>query len=168
MDDASNALKKAADDLEGVGKGVDDSKTNPKNSEEPKGGCLIGRASTTDVILGFVFGVVEVRADAGCLTTITSKDGGMLGKNGVQTASKEMYRGSKYRVDVENPKPGVRPGQVHVQDYTDNKYYYNPNDNALYIKTGNTFEKAGNSVQKILDNDDIIKGINKGLQYLGE
>ncbi len=74
MDDAANALNKAMDDLDNVKNGVDDTKTKPKNSEEPKGGCLLGKASAADLILGFVFGVVSVRADVDCATGFANEN----------------------------------------------------------------------------------------------
>ncbi|WP_192903101.1 hypothetical protein [Photorhabdus khanii] len=35
-------------------------------------------------------------------------------------------RVGKERIDVENPNPGQRAGQLHYQDNQGNKYYYDP------------------------------------------
>lgn len=50
------------------------------------------------------------------------QQGPMLGANGVQVASKTIWKG-KERIDVENPNSGQRTGQIHYQN---NKYYYDP------------------------------------------
>ena len=41
---------------------------------------------------------------------------GMLGARGTQVTSKTLANRPGYRIDVENPAPGVRPGQLHLQD----------------------------------------------------
>ena len=41
----------------------------------------------------------------------------MLGENGTQVMSKTLFKNSDFHIDVENPAPGVRPGQLHLQDY---------------------------------------------------
>ena len=86
---------------------------------------------------------------------------GMLGINGTQTASTTVWKGTgKNRIDVENPNPGQRPGQVHFQDNAGNKYLYDTG-------TG-TFPGAPNSVNKLLKDPTFVKGIKKAFKYLGE
>jgi filamentous hemagglutinin len=85
----------------------------------------------------------------------------MLGADGAQFASKTIWKGDgKERIDVENPNPGQRPGQIHYQDSLGNKYLYDPSTNS--------FPDAPNSVNKLLNdpgfNAEIQKGLNK---YLG-
>ncbi len=41
---------------------------------------------------------------------------GMLGANGAQFTSKTLWQDGKARIDVENPAPGKRPGQIHYQE----------------------------------------------------
>ena len=56
-----------------------------------------------------------------------NKDGAMLGINGPTVPSKTLWMGKgKERIDVENPAPGKRAGQIHYQDNSNNKYYYDP------------------------------------------
>jgi Pretoxin HINT domain len=52
---------------------------------------------------------------------------GMLGASGTQVTSKMLWERGPYRIDVENPNPGQRPGQVHFQDVSNPnvKYIYN-------------------------------------------
>jgi len=38
-----------------------------------------------------------------------------------------LRTGQTYRIDVENPSPGVRPGQAHIQIAGEPKYVYNFN-----------------------------------------
>lgn len=94
----------------------------------------------------------------------------MLGANGTQTFSTTVWKekGSKARIDVENPNPGVRAGQIHYQDSNNKKYYYNPNDGKFYegeIKNGILAPK---SIQDLLKDKKFKDGIDKGLKYLGE
>ena len=39
----------------------------------------------------------------------------MLGEGGTKTFSTTRYSGPQYSIDVENPNPGSRPGQLHLQ-----------------------------------------------------
>lgn len=89
-------------------------------------------------------------------------NGSMLGQNGVQTASKTIWKGTgKERIDVENPNPGQRPGQLHYQDNKGNKYIYDPQTNS--------FPDAPKSVNNLLKDPSFKKSIDKGMtQYLGE
>ncbi|MBT0728327.1 hypothetical protein HGT73_13310 [Rosenbergiella australiborealis] len=102
---------------------------------------------------------------------IYMSDGHMLGSNGVKVPSKTIWKGvGKERIDVENPNPGQRPGQVHYQDNKNNKYYYDPRNNNFYIfdSTKNKVP-APSSINKLLDDPKFKQAIDKGMkQYLGE
>ena len=54
--------------------------------------------------------------------------GGMMGAKGPQITSKTLWEGSDgyERIDVENPNPGKRPGQIHYQPDKAHKWYYDP------------------------------------------
>jgi hypothetical protein len=86
----------------------------------------------------------------------------MLGANGTRTASTTIWKGvGKERIDVENPNPGQRPGQLHYQDNAGNKYLYDP-------KT-NSFPDAPNAVNRLLENQKFMQALDKGMKrYLGE
>ncbi|MDF7680586.1 hypothetical protein PT300_08270 [Enterobacteriaceae bacterium ESL0689] len=102
---------------------------------------------------------------------IYMSDGHMLGANGVKVPSQTIWKGEgKERIDVENPNPGQRPGQIHYQDNKNNKYYYDPNNNNFY-----SFDSSKNkipapaSINNMLDNPKFKQAIDKGMkQYLGE
>lgn len=100
-------------------------------------------------------------------TDTAKKNGHMLGTNGTQVSSKTTWKNGKTeRIDVENPAPGKRPGQIHYHDSNNNKYYYDVNANAFYNqKTG---MHAPNNIQKLLESKEFKNGINKALQILGE
>ena len=87
--------------------------------------------------------------------------GSMLGARGTKTASKTLWKGKgKERIDVENPNPGQRPGQVHYQDNNNNKYLYDP-------KT-NSFPDAPKSVNNMLKDKKFKSAIDKAVsKYLG-
>ncbi|WP_028229481.1 hemagglutinin repeat-containing protein, partial [Paraburkholderia ferrariae] len=89
------------------------------------------------------------------------QSGDMLGANGPQVASKTLWKGDgSERIDVENPNPGQRPGQIHYQDNQGNKYLYDPSTNS--------FPDAPNSVNKLLNDPSFSAAIQKGLnKYLG-
>ena len=93
-------------------------------------------------------------------------NGKMLGVDGVQTFSTTVWKGNgKSRIDVENPSPGNRPGQLHYQDNAGNKYYYDPNNKLFFNQK--TSELAPKSVQNLLNDSSFSKGIDKALKYLG-
>jgi filamentous hemagglutinin len=84
----------------------------------------------------------------------------VFGEKGTQVTSQTVGKGKGWRIDVENPNPGKRPGQLHYQS-GDTKYLYDP-------KT-KTFIGASKSENKrILSNPEIKKAIEKGLKVLGE
>ena len=77
-------------------------------------------------------------------------------------------KGSKARIDVENPNPGVRAGQIHYQDSNNKKYYYNPNNGKFYEGKVENGVLAPKSIQDLLKDKKFKDGIDKGLKYLGE
>lgn len=105
---------------------------------------------------------------------VTGRDGTfhMLGEKGTKTASTTMWKekGSSARIDVENPNPGERPGQLHYQDEKGTKYQYSVDDNKFYGQDddGNFSVEAPKSVNGKLKDKQFQKGIDKGLKYLGE
>ena len=85
---------------------------------------------------------------------------GMIGAGGTQVTSKTLMQNDSFHIDVENPAPGVRPGQLHLQDYAGNKYQYN-------FETGK-FEGLPNSLAKQIARDPAVeRAIRTGLRYLG-
>ncbi|MFF1636581.1 DUF6531 domain-containing protein [Streptomyces sp. NPDC058246] len=88
---------------------------------------------------------------------------GMIGSNGTQVTSKTLWNHGPYRIDVENPNPGQRAGQLHFQDQSNPtaKYQYN-------FDTGK-FEGLPRSVEReVSKNQGFQAGIRKGLRFLGE
>ncbi|MER7106238.1 putative T7SS-secreted protein [Streptomyces sp. NPDC000229] len=88
---------------------------------------------------------------------------GMIGANGTQITSKTLWNHGPYRIDVENPDPGGRPGQLHFQDQSNKgaKYQYD-------FDTGK-FEGLPRSIEKSVGNTPgFIGAIRKGLSALGE
>lgn len=85
----------------------------------------------------------------------------MLGANGTKTTSTTLTKpGHPYRIDVENPNPGVRPGQLHLQDSNGGKYLYN-------FET-NTFDGIPSGLgKKVAADPEAKKAIKKGRAYLG-
>ncbi|WP_051901833.1 putative T7SS-secreted protein [Streptomyces xanthophaeus] len=88
---------------------------------------------------------------------------GMIGANGTQITSKTLWNHGQYRIDVENPDPGGRAGQLHFQDQGNKgaKYQYD-------FETGK-FEGLPRSIEKAVGNTPgFIGAIRKGLSALGE
>ncbi|WP_435975193.1 putative T7SS-secreted protein [Streptomyces sp. Qhu_M48] len=88
---------------------------------------------------------------------------GMIGENGTQITSKTLWNQGPYRIDVENPNPGQRPGQLHFQDQSNKgaKYQFD-------FESGK-FEGLPASIERAVgDNPRFIAGIRKGLAALGE
>ncbi|GAB2915230.1 hemagglutinin repeat-containing protein [Paraburkholderia jirisanensis] len=97
----------------------------------------------------------------------TSYQGTMLGTDGARVASKTVWKGTgQERIDVENPAPGVRPGQIHYQDNGGSKYYYDPNTQVFFDQR--TGDLAPRNVQNLLQDPSFSKAISKALNgYLG-
>ncbi|MFF2820330.1 hypothetical protein ACFVT9_32985 [Kitasatospora cineracea] len=87
----------------------------------------------------------------------------MIGANGTRTISKTTWLEGQYRIDVENPDPGGRPGQLHVQDEGDKKAKYQYD-----FETGR-FDGLPRALEKRFStNRGFLNGIQKGLRLLGE
>lgn len=86
----------------------------------------------------------------------------MFGANGTQVTSKTVWRGKGKRaprIDVENPNPGQRPGQIHFQE-GDRKYLYDP--------ATRSFPNAPGYVNEMLNRKEFRRGIGNAMKYLGE
>ena len=90
---------------------------------------------------------------------------------GTKVNSKTLWKDSKgNRIDVENPNPGQRPGQIHFQDNKNNKYLYNNKDGRFYYrdpKTNKWDVPAPNRVNEQLSNPNVQRAIQTGNKYLG-
>ena len=84
---------------------------------------------------------------------------GMLGANGAQFTSKTVYQGDGGHIDVENPNPGQRPGQIHYQDAT-GKYIYD-------VSTGEFRGMSKTKNAELLSRPEVRDAIRKALTYLG-
>lgn len=90
-----------------------------------------------------------------------TSSGRMFGSQGAQFTSKTVWNKGQYRIDVENPNPGQRAGQIHFQDQASGAKY-------LYDPTRKEFVGAPNSVNRMLDDPEIQTAINKAMRFLGE
>ena len=91
----------------------------------------------------------------------------MLGADGAQFTSKTVWNRGPVRIDVENPNPGQRPGQVHLQDLRDRKakHLYDPEtDRFVDLRTREPSPKA---VQKMLQDPGVRDAIAKAMRMLG-
>jgi hypothetical protein len=82
------------------------------------------------------------------------------GANGPTIASKTVSKPNQtYRIDVENPAPGVRPGQIHLQ-VGGQKY--------LYDFAAKEWVGMPKWLRKQIASDPaVVDAIAKGLKYLG-
>jgi hypothetical protein len=55
---------------------------------------------------------------------LVEREGVMIGSAGVRVTSRTLRKGKGWRLDLENPNPGQRPGQLHLQDYAGGKWLY--------------------------------------------
>lgn len=90
-----------------------------------------------------------------------SVDSHMIGANGTSTPSYEVGRGNGWRIDVENPAPGRRPGQMHLQDYSGGKWQWD-------FETSKFLEVPKGWLKQISANPKFQQAINFGLRFLGE
>ena len=84
----------------------------------------------------------------------------MLGANGTQMTSKTLWEDGKEHIDVENPNPGQRPGQIHYQDGV-NKYIYD-------VESGEFEGLSQTQSKQLLSKPGVKDAIEKGLRFLGE
>ena len=97
-----------------------------------------------------------------------NKDGEPLGKNGPEFESETKWRrGKTERIDVENPNPGEGNGNVHYHDAKGTKYVFDPVDGKLYFDK-EPYPEAPPSIQRMLEDPEIQRAIDKALKYLGE
>ena len=84
-----------------------------------------------------------------------------IGENGTQIISESTWYGKgKERIDVENPAPGKRDGQIH---------YHEPNDQRhLFDISTRNFPNPTKRLKGLLTDKNFIKGLKKALRYLGE
>ena len=142
-------------------------------------GAPVGVPAISVSVGGVVVGVAEVGVSLATLRSSlsnlyddvqnynSSKKSHIIGENGTQFTSKTTWsKGKTERIDVENPSPGNRPGQIHYHDANNKKYTYNLDNGKFYDY--NTGELAPNSIQKLLDDKSFMSGINKAKKYLGE
>jgi hypothetical protein len=101
------------------------------------------------------------------------KDRSMFGANGVQThpdkplLKQREWKRYTYRIDMENPSPGVRPGNIHVQlgGKVSDHYYWRPGGH-FSTKEGKSLPRK---LQDHLNEDaDAQQAIRDGLRFLGE
>jgi filamentous hemagglutinin len=85
--------------------------------------------------------------------------GGMLGEHGPKIYSKTLWEGDDgyERIDVENPSPGKRPGQIHYQPAPGQKWYYDPANNDFYDQK--TRQRAPKSVNDKLSNPEFTPAL---------
>lgn len=112
---------------------------------------MLGGSEETTTELANIFGHAAIANAAGAAAGIGKSNiqqSPMLGQHGVQTASKTIWKGTgKERIDVENPNPGQRPGQLHYQDNKGNEYLYDPSTNS--------FSGAPKSVNNLLNDPSL-------------
>lgn len=84
----------------------------------------------------------------------------MIGEGGTQVTSRTLIQTDAFRIDVENPAPGIRPGQLHLQDDAGNKY--------LYDFDTEQFQGLPRSLaEKLADDPAAKRAIVTGKRYLG-
>ena len=88
----------------------------------------------------------------------------MLGENGTQTESHSFrWRGAEgqnERIDVENPNPGQRPGQIHYHEVNNTKHMYD-----FYTQK---FEKMTPRLEKLMKDKNFLGALKRAYKYLGE
>ena len=96
----------------------------------------------------------------------TKYKGHMVGKNGTSGSKTVANFKDGGRLDVENPNPGKRAGQIHYQKGNE-KYLYDLT-NKKFVNSKNTNIVAPKSIQNLLKNQDMQNAIKKAMSFLGE
>ena len=91
--------------------------------------------------------------------------------NGTKVNSKTLWKDNAgNRLDVENPNPSKRPGQIHFQDKNKNKYLYDSEKKKFFSKNPKTDKydiPAPNWINALLNKKSFRDAIKKGNKYLG-
>ena len=84
-----------------------------------------------------------------------------IGENGTSTSSTTTWKGKKgkERLDVENPKPGERNGQIHYHEPNNQKHMFDFNSGK--------FENATKHIESLWSDSKFVKGFNHALKILG-
>jgi RHS repeat-associated protein len=165
---------------------------HPLNLADPDGQCPscieavleeMGADAAVDYALGTVAALIGLESgaqasEADAENKPTGDEAPPLGATGQQVDSKTLWpprnpSKDEPRVDVENPKPGERPGQVHIQKGKE-KYVLqrtvDENHNWQYqFRNDKTGGQPPGWVKNLLKNPDVRDAILKGMQrYLNE
>jgi uncharacterized protein YukE len=85
----------------------------------------------------------------------------MIGSAGVRVTSRTVRQGKGWRLDLENPNPGQRPGQVHLQDYAGNKWQYD-------FATGRFLGLPRKLEQQLMSDQGFRAALIRAFRDLGE
>ena len=129
-------------------------------------------AGLTVTIAGILLAVAGTPVgEPGKGSTSSSASGGsqMLGAGKAHAASstkgigRTAKSGTYYRVDVENPNPGKRPGQIHIHVGSPNgpKYTFGPATRRL------TGDLAQSIQRELLSDPQVVKALDKALEFFG-
>jgi len=146
-------------------------KTKDKAEEaEERVGVVIGDTDAADRIMSNEEEVGGT-GDGGCGGDSGEEpdndDPHIIGEKGTQTTSTTTGKnGPTERVDVENPAPGRRPGNVHYHESDNTKWYYDLNEKMLVDQIVDKI--APPRVQKVMDTNWFRKALEKALKILGE
>ena len=125
-------------------------------------GLSVGAAAGSGVIGG-----VLNQANTG-----KNKDRPKIGQNGPQFPSKTTGKSGnkKERIDVENPAPGKRDGQIHYHEPNNTKWQYDFENGGLLTPKERDPRKppAPPRIQRVLEMEWARRAINKGRNLLGE
>ncbi|HEX4727915.1 MAG TPA: hypothetical protein VH298_08960, partial [Jatrophihabitans sp.] len=91
----------------------------------------------------------------------------MLGEGGAQTESTTILRdtGRGYRIDVENPDPGGRPGQMHLQTRSNDKYIYDFGSGD-WVPTPGSAAMSNRLAARVAADPKVATAIAKGARFL--
>lgn len=133
------------------------------------GGCFVITIPVVGVeVLVLIGGSLVAIHGAAMAARMAADDGGggwgMFGGRGTQFTSKTFWtsKEGRVRLDAENPAPGRRPGNIHIQDkVTGEKYYYNPSTE--------WFDNLPREIERLISNDSSFSNaLETALRYLGE
>ena len=108
-------------------------------------------------------GVIATVGVVSCITAdVGSSVSNMIGENGQQTPSLTTWngKGGTERLDVENPAPGNRSGQIHYHDAQNERY--------MFDFATKQFKNPTNRLKQLLSDKNFLRGLEKAYRILGE
>lgn len=121
----------------------------------PAAVAIASQALVASSVIIASIGVVSVAVSQASATSSH-----LIGENGTQTPSKKTWNGEgQERLEVENPAPGRRDGQIH--------YHESNNEKHMFDFTTGSFKNPTKRLKELMTDNSFLRGLKKAFEVLG-